>query len=101
RAPALLAVASALDALADEGGAAEVTETLIAGWVAQRAPDWGLTPPEQALLSAGLVAARDAFLRASGAGGLSLDDPRVRPWIAAISRGITAGVAARANIAGT
>lgn len=89
----LLAVAAALETItADAATGTEITEAVIRGFVAKRAPGWGLTEPEQQLIVTGLLAARDAALQGKAGAVLHLGDANVKPWIDAVRRGIVAGV---------
>lgn len=97
KAPALIAVAAALETLQDTPNVKEITEAAIRAFIAKVGEKYALLPPESELLVQGLLAARDAALQQLHIPALRLDDPRIEPWIEAVRRGIVQGVAASQN----
>lgn len=92
REASLLAIAAALDTIANEAAGTEITEVVIRAFVVRSTEKWQLTAPEQELLILGLVAAKDAALGSSGLSVIKIGDAQAVVWIAAVRRGILAGV---------
>lgn len=89
----LNAVAVTLGTLVNSSDTTEITEAVIRAFVAKEATGWKLTLPEQELVTELLLAGRDAAL--AGVGGsipLHLSDANVKPWVAAVQQGISAGI---------
>lgn len=89
----LVAISAALDAI-QGADLQEITANAITAFVDSGSEKWGLLPGEKQLLTAGLLAARDQFIRSTGTAVVMTNDPRVGVWISAIRLGIDEGIAA-------